>query len=131
MKSRKLLLVACALTLAGCARPAAPPAAPPAAAPAGFVNRVWEVEKSSSVSPGTMYVFLSDGTLVVTSPQGKPSLGSWKSEDGKLTMVEEGLSYPVDVLTLDAGRFTIRSHNPGEPVDIEMVPAPSPAPDGK
>ncbi len=130
MKSRKLLLVACALALVGCARPAAPPPAP-AAAPVGFVNRVWKVEKSPSVSPDTLYVFLSDGTLVVTSPQGKPSLGTWKSEDGKLTMVEEGLSYPVDVLALDAGRFSIRSHNPGEPVDIEMVPAPSPAADGK
>ena len=127
------LIVASALLLAGCPRPAAapPPRASLAAAPVGFVNRVWKVEKSSSVSPDTMYVFLSDGTLVVTSPQGKPSLGTWKSDAGKMTMVEEGLSYPVDVLTLDAGRFTIRSHNPGEPVDIEMVPAPSPAADGR
>ncbi len=131
MRSGQLFLVACALALAGCARPAAPPPAPSTAAPVGFVNRVWKVEKSSNVSPDTLYVFLSDGTLVVTSPQGKPSLGTWKSEDGKLTMVEEGLSYPVDVLALDAGRFSIRSHNPGEPVDIEMVPAPSPALDGK
>jgi hypothetical protein len=131
VKSRKLFLVPCALALAGCARPAAPPPAPNATAPVGFVNRVWKVEKSSSVSPDTLYVFLSDGTLVVTSPHGKPSLGTWKSEGGKLTMVEEGLSYPVDVLALDASRFSIRSHNPGEPVDIEMVPAPSPAADGK
>ena len=130
VKSRKLLPVACALALA-CARPAASPPAPSAAAPVGFVNRVWKVERSSSVSPDTLYVFLSDGTLVVTSPQGKPSLGTWKSEGGKLTMVEEGVSYPVDVLALDAGRFSIRSHNPGEPVDIEMVPAPSPAADGR
>ena len=131
MKSRKLLLVAGALALAGCARPAASPPAPSAAAPVGFVNRVWKVQRSSSVSPETLYVFLSDGTLVITSPRGRPSLGTWKSEGGKLTMVEEGLSYPVDVLALDAGRFSIRSHNPGEPVDIEMVPAPSPAADGK
>ena len=122
------LIVASALLLAGCPRPAAapPPQASPNAAPVGFVNRVWKVEKSSSVSPDTMYVFLSDGTLVVTSPHGKPSLGTWRSEAGKMTMVEEGISYPVDTLRLDADRFVIRSHNPGEPVDIEMVPAPSP-----
>ena len=119
------MIVASALLLAGCPRPAAAPAPGPATA-AGFVNRVWKVEKSSSVSPDTMYVFLSGGTLVVTSPQGSPSLGTWKTEAGKLTMVEEGLSYPVDILRLDADRFTIRSHNPGEPVDIEMVLAPSP-----
>ena len=122
----KPLIVASALLLAGCPRPAAAPA--PRAA-VGFVNRVWRVEKSSGVSPDTMYVFLSDGTLVVTSPQGKASLGTWKSQAGKLTMVEESLSYPVDILRLDADRFTIRSHNPGEPVDIEMVPAPSPSAD--
>jgi hypothetical protein len=121
-------IVASALLLAGCPRPAAAPP-PRDAGPAGFVNRVWKVEKSSSVSPDTMYVFLSDGTLVVTSPQGKPSLGTWKSDAGKMTMVEEGISYPVDILKLDAGRFAIRSHNPGEPVDIEMVPAPSPPAD--
>ena len=118
------LIVASARLLAGCPRPAAAPAPGPATA-AGFVNRVWKVEKSSSVSPDTMYVFLSDGTLVVTSPQGKPSLGTWKSDAGKMTMVEEGISYPVDIRKLDAERFAIRSHNPGEPVDIEMVPAPS------
>ena len=78
-----------------------------------------------------MYAFLSDGTLVVASPQGKPSLGTWKYENGKLTMVEEGIPYDVDVLKLEADRFAIRSHNPGEPVDIEMVPAPSPPVDRK
>ncbi len=122
------MIVASALLLAGCPRPAASPP-PRAAGRPGFVNRVWKVEKSLTVSPDTMYVFLSDGTLVITSPHGKPSLGTWKSDAGKMTMVEEGISYPVDILNLDSGRFVIRSHNPGEPVDIEMVPAPSPPAD--
>jgi len=117
-------IVAAAAILSACSRP--PAAAPPPAERPGFVNRVWRVERSTAVSPGTLYVFLSDGTLVVASPNGKPSLGTWKREVGKLTMVEEGITYAVDILRLDAGRFAIRSHNPGEPVDIEMVPAPSP-----
>ena len=125
----KRLVVALPLLLTACARPAAVPA--PRAAESGFVNRVWSVKSSSSVSPGTLYVFLSDGTLVVTSPNGKPSLGTWKSEEGKLTMVEEGLPYAVDILKVGPDGFSIRSHNPGEPVDIEMVPAPSPAVDRK
>lgn len=74
-----------------------------------------------------LYVFLSEGTLVMASPHGKPAFGTWKSEGGKLTMVEEGLPYEVDILKLDAEGFTIRSHNPGEAVTIEMVPAPSAA----
>jgi hypothetical protein len=126
----KPLIVTGALLLAGCPGPAAAPVPPPATS-VGFVNRVWKVEKSSSVSPDTLYAFLSDGTLVVASPHGKPSHGTWKYENGKLTMVEEGIPYDVDILKLEADRFAIRSHNPGEPVDIEMVPAPSPPVDRK
>lgn len=33
-------------------------------------------------------------------------------------MVEESIRYRVEILGLTADAFTIRSHNPGEPVDI-------------
>ena len=79
----------------------------------GFINTVWKVSESSSVALGTLYVFLSDGTLVVASPHGKPTLGKWKDEGGILTMVEEGIPYQVDVLNLERDQFKIRSHNPG------------------
>jgi hypothetical protein len=118
-------ILAAAAILSACSP--SPAAAPAPAERSGFVNRVWRVERSTAVSPGTLYVFLSDGTLVVASENGKPSLGTWKRENGKLTMVEEGIAYDVDILRLDARGFAIRSHNPGEPVDIEMVPAPSPS----
>lgn len=114
-----------------CSRPPdpPPPAAPPAPRaserPASFVNRVWRVARSSAVADGTLYAFLSDGTLVITSPGNKPMVGSWsRSEDG-LVMVEEAIPYRVDILTLDDDEFVIRSHNPGAPVDIAMVPADS------
>ena len=88
-----------------------------------FVNRVWRVGTSSSVAPGTLYVFLAEGTLVITSPNGKPALGTWKYESGALTMVEEGIPYKVDVLQLSKDEFKIRSHNPGKPVEITLVSA--------
>ena len=87
-----------------------------------FVNRVWRVSNSSGVAPGTLYVFLSEGTLVITSPNSKPALGRWKYEDGSFTMVEEGVPYKVDVLKLSKDEFRIRSNNPGEPVEITLVP---------
>lgn len=90
---------------------------------ASFVNRVWRVSESSSVSPGHLYVFLSEGTLVVASPNSKPALGTWKGEGDSLTMVEEGIPYKVDVLGLTKSEFRIKSHNPGEPVEIRFVPA--------
>ena len=87
-----------------------------------FVNRVWRVESSSSVAPGTIYVFLSEGTLLITSSNSKPLLGSWKYDKGDFTMVEEGIPYRVEVLHLSRKQFKIRSHNPGEPVEITLIP---------
>lgn len=128
--SRMLLIV---VVLAACSAPAPAPApgatrpadATPAPAPT-FVNRVWRVDHSSTVAAGTLYVFLSDGTLVITSPGNKPLLGSWSRSGTGLVMVEDSVSYQVDVLHLTASSFVIRSHNPGEPVDIALVPADAP-----
>lgn len=47
-----------------------------------FVDKVWRVSELSSVAPGTLYVFWSEGTLVITSPNSKPSLARWKYEGG-------------------------------------------------
>jgi hypothetical protein len=95
---------------------------------ATFVNKVWQVKHSTSVAPGQLYVFLSDGTLVMASAHGRPALGSWTFEDSVLTMVEDGIPYRTDILELSDSAFTIRSHNPGPPVDILLVPADAPPP---
>ena len=112
-----------------CSQPLPPPLEerdrPAVAAAPSFVNRVWRVSRSSAVAGGTLYVFLSDSTLVITSPGNKPMLGSWSRSDGGLVMVEESLPYQVEILELSAAELVIRSHNPGQPVDIVMVPAES------
>jgi len=104
-------------------QPAPGEAASPVA-PAAFVDKVWRVKSSSAVAPDTIYAFLSDGTLVVDSPGGTPMHGQWRFEGDKLTMIEEGQSYPTDILRLDASELHLRSHNPGEPVDIVLTLAP-------
>jgi len=93
----------------------------PAVTPAAFVDKVWRVKSSSAVEADTVYAFLSDGTLVIDSPNGTPMHGQWRFEGGKLTMVEEGQSYPTDILRLDANELHLRSHNPGTPVDIVLT----------
>jgi hypothetical protein len=126
--TKAALVLAASLAVGACARPPAAPGPSDAAAEApraSFVNRVWIVKESSAVEPGMLYVFLSDGTLVMTSPRGKPALGTWTPGKGTFTMVEEGQPHRVDVLSLTDAEFRIRSHNPGEPVDIVLVPAPS------
>ena len=87
-----------------------------------FINKVWRVSESSAVARGTLYVFLSDGTLLITSEHSKPALGTWQHAGGVLTMVEESIPYKVDILNLSVGEFRIRSHNPGGAVEIRMVP---------
>jgi hypothetical protein len=120
------LVLTTVFLLSGCSRRDAPreqAADNKVNSPATFVNKVWRVESSSSVAPGTIYVFLSEGTLLIASSNSRPLLGTWTSANGELTMVEEGIPYRVEVLHLSPGQFKIRSHNPGEPVEITLVPA--------
>ena len=96
---------------------------PGASAAPSFVNRVWTVAESKQVATGELRVFLSEGTLVLASPNAKPALGSWRRQDGSLTITEEGLEYRVDILELTEDAFRIRIHGPGEPVEILFRPA--------
>jgi hypothetical protein len=144
---RKLLLIGTVVLLSACkpatppsapAEPAAPAAAEAPAAPApettlpvtpttdapAFVDKVWRVQASSAVEPGSTYAFLANGTLVIDSPHGTPLYGRWSYDAGKLTMTEEGVAYPTDILKLDAETFQIRSNNPGGAIEITLVPAP-------
>lgn len=131
------------VALAGCERSEAPqpapapadtapadaPAPPPATKAASFVNRVWAVAESKQVEPGALRAFLSDGTLVMASPDSTPAFGRWRSEDGRLTITEESRDYPTDILALSEHAFQIRINGPGEPVEILFEPAPQVAPD--
>jgi len=129
MKSR-ILLVLCLLLAAGCAKKKEPAQPAQSAAPAAdvathavtpaFAGKTWKVTQSSAVAPGTTYEFKERGTLVVTTPGSPPLTGSWAWSEGNLTMTEEGITYPTDILTLDDHTFRIRSNNPGEPVEITL-----------
>lgn len=104
------------------ATPSPAPAAPASDAPA-FVGVVWKVVKSDGVQAGTTYTFNADGSLVIASAPGNPpGQGKWTYTDGKLAIEEEGVTYPTDIVRLDASHFDIRSHNPGGTLDIQMVP---------
>lgn len=92
-------------------------------APATFANTVWRVRTSPDVAPGQLYVFLSEGTLVIASPNSKPAFGSWTYQKGVLTMTEEGRRYKVDIVKLTPSEFRIRIYNPGKPTEMTLVPA--------
>ena len=117
------MLFALFLLAPGCARKEEAPETSHAVTPA-FVDRTWRVTSSSAGPPGSTYEFRRDGTLIVETPGSSPLSGSWTWNEGTLTMVEEGISYPTDILALDDSTFRIRSHNPGEPVELKMGRAP-------
>lgn len=128
--TRACIVAALVAACVACAPPPAVPEAPePDAAPAAqaadprarFVDIDWRVVSSSAVVVGTRYRFGSDGSLRIEAAGSTPGLGRWRFDGGKLVMVEEGIAYPTDILRLDHGHFTIRSHNPGTPVEIAMV----------
>ena len=113
-------------TVPAASAPVVAPSAPAGAVAAGdrapaFVGPVWRVEPGSGVEAGTTYTFLPDGTLAIDAPHGTPARGEWRYDDGKLTLVEEGIAYATDIVALDAAHFVIRSHNPGGTVEIAMV----------
>ena len=114
--------------LSACSKPE--PVIPVASAPTSetkptFVNKVWRVSESTGMSPGQLVVFLSEGTLVFASDNAKPAFGQWRSKQGALTMIEDGIAYPTDILGLSPAEFRIRSHNPGGSVETRFVPADS------
>ena len=95
----------------------------------GFVDRTWVVQASSAVAEGTTYRFNGDGRLEITGPDGgAPMAGEWRAlDESRIEMTEEGIDYTVDILEQGDARLRLRSHNPGEPVDITLVPAAAPA----
>jgi hypothetical protein len=119
-----LVIVASLLAVVACSKIDVPRASSgPAQSKISFVNTVWAVAQSKQAELGSLRVFLSDGTLVMTSPNAKPAFGSWRRDGDRLTITEEGLDYDFDVLELTHEAFRIRIHNPGEPVEILFKPA--------
>jgi hypothetical protein len=132
--------LAAALLLLACSRPSPP--APPAsetpaastgaAAPAGppaergvpdFANRIWKVAKGSAGDPGTYYVFLGDGSMLISSPHGTPALGAWHYSGEVLTLVEESVPHQATVLHATPDTLAIRIVGSGQPVDMTFVTA--------
>lgn len=133
-------LFSATLVLAACQAPdattppATPPAAeaPPAAVPAPptppmsdprmvLAGTTWRVAPPDAADAGATYAFHEDGTLVVDSPHGTPMTGAWAVDAaGALSMTEEGMRYPTDLVVHDADHIMLRSHNPGGVVEIVL-----------
>lgn len=124
------------LALSACDRAPAPAAdnntasPSPVSSPANpaFINKVWKVVPSADGQNDQLYVFLSDGTLLLSADNSTPALGRWEIREGRLFMVEEGISYQTDITALSQGELKLNSHNPGGMKAITLQPAEQPLP---
>jgi hypothetical protein len=79
------------------------------------------VRESNAVATGTLYVFLEEGTLVITSNYSEPLLGQWRLADNRLILIEQGIGYAADVVSLDPCHLRLRLHSPGDPVTMSLT----------
>ena len=82
---------------------------------------MWRVTQRSDGSPvGATYAFLEDGRLVISDANSTPITGSWAVQDGKLSTIEEGVTYPTGLVVTDADHVRLRSYNPAGVLDLSL-----------
>ncbi len=70
-----------------------------------------------------LYVFLEDGTLLMASAHGTPTLGRWTRSADTLTLIEEGIAHPAVMRRARPNTFDLGFTGRGAPLDITFVPA--------
>lgn len=115
-----------AMPAAAAAEPA-PPAPAPAASEPSFTGKVWAGASSPDL-PGTMRIFLADGTLVMDSCWETYRLAQWRRvSDHSLVIVEEGQEIPAEILEATEKDLRLRlTLVGGETKDEAYQPAPVP-----
>jgi hypothetical protein len=90
MIGRHAALLTLAAAIATSCKAAPPPAAPPPPQQLVLLNKVWRVTAPAGKPLGSMYLFLPDGTLLMTSCVETYRLAKWSANaDGTLTITED------------------------------------------
>lgn len=127
---RAASLVVLCLSLAGCARPVqnSPKenAAPVASVGAQLVGHIWRVEQPASGFIGTIYIFVTDGTLLETSCKETYRIAKW-ADDAKsarsFQVVEDGQpSFTGTILESNGGGLRLeRRLRHGETEELKLT----------
>jgi hypothetical protein len=93
-----------------------------------FTNRVWRITSPAGRALGSFYLFLTDGTLVMTSCVETYRLATWRLDaPDRVTIVEDPItSYGAEVRRADEQRLELRLHLKSETVDLGLEPATTP-----
>jgi len=102
----------------------APPAMASGLAASPLVNTAWRVT-SGNRAPGTLFVFLPNGTLMMTSCVEVYRLATWQAEStDRLRIVEDtAVEYTADVEAVSENSLSLRLNLRSEQVDLAFETA--------
>ena len=88
-----------------------------------LLNKVW-VQQGESASPGTMQIFLADGTLVSDSCWETYRLSKWQQvSDTSISWEEDGMTINADISSLTADELVLSLKLGSEVVEQRFSPA--------
>lgn len=103
----RMLVAACVVTVALVAPSVADAQARPST---WFVGRTW-VSTDPAAAPGTLRIFLADGTLLMDSCGETYRLATWRTLGrGRIAWTEDGVRIAADVSRPSAGELRLRLH---------------------
>ena len=119
--------IACACSSPPPSLPQVAPPAPPEPRHARLLDKVWRVTAPAGKPLGSMYIFMSDGTLLMTSCVETYRLAKWRADpDGKLTVSEDpATTYRVS-LEFHGSDVKLRFELKNEVVDLWVRVADTP-----
>lgn len=76
--------------------------------PNPLLNRVWVRQDDASTLPGSMHIFLSDGTLVSDSCWEAYRLSNWQQvSETEISWDEDGMTIAADIFSLTANELVL------------------------
>jgi hypothetical protein len=144
MNTAALSLLAATISLGDLTACSSPPASDEAASrptnvqvavPAGdesptarLVNTVWKVTAPAGRARGSFYIFLSDGTLVMTSCVETYRLATWRSDAaGRIAIAEdEAVKYEAEILEIQDRQARLRLDLRNERIELTLHAADAP-----
>jgi hypothetical protein len=108
---------------------AAQPTAPsPSTTESRLANKVWLITAPPGRAPGSLYIFIGGGTLMMTSCVETYRLATWQlqGDDRLLVSEDPATSYFVRVIDVGERDLRLRLELVGENVDLELRAADAP-----
>ena len=92
------------------------------------MNTVWRITNPAGRPLGSFYLFLPNGTLVMTSCVETYRLATWRAEStNQLTIVEDtAVEYTADIQALSENSLSLRLNLRSEQVEMAFEPAQAP-----